>query len=135
MFNMNFIAKIPDVNAATNASASGIMFGPSDGDGFEINSYTSAAMIMGMLMRNENSAARSRFVPVNIAVDIVNPLREKPGTTAIPWARPVKNAEVYVIGWFGSNDLFGLINVVENNNIAVIMNVMGKTFAPIVWSM
>jgi len=131
MLSINLIAKIPDTSAAINASTSGTGL-PSDGDGFEINSYISAAIIMGMLIRNENSAARSRLVPVNNAVLIVNPLREKPGTTAIPWARPVNNAEVYVIGLFGTNDFDGSINVVEKSNIAVIINVIGKTFAPMV---
>ena len=122
---MNFIANIPEISAVTKAKIKGSA-GPSVGLGLEINSYTKAAIIIGMLMRNENSAARSRFVPVANAVLIVKPLRENPGTTAIPWASPVDNAEMYVISLSSGNKDLSLIKVVEKRTIAVIINVIGR---------
>jgi len=50
-------------------------------------------MIIGMDIRKENSAAVSRFVPVASSVEIVVPLRERPGITAMNWVMPTATAD------------------------------------------
>ncbi len=44
----------------------------------------------GMLSINENSALSSLFAPLRTAAQIVVPLRESPGKTAMPCARPTQ---------------------------------------------
>ena len=53
-----------------------------------ISSYINDAIIIGIDIRKENSAASSRFVLHKMPADMVRPLRLNPGITAMPWAMP-----------------------------------------------
>ena len=77
--------------------------------------------MMGIDMRNENSAALARFVPVARRVDMVVPLRERPGTTARAWAIPTEMADGYVTA-----RAEGLMNEVRKRIMAVARNENGK---------
>ena len=55
-------------------------------------STTPLAKIIGMESKKENSAASEAFTPKNFITEIVAPLRERPGNTAIPCATPVTMA-------------------------------------------
>lgn len=59
-----------------------------------INSYKKDAIIIGIDMRKENSAASSFLTPERSRVEIVVPLREIPGTVAINWVKPTIADEV-----------------------------------------
>ena len=80
---MILMAKMPLISAVINAMEVGrissckVSFA-------DINSYTKDAMIIGIDIRKENSAAVSRLVPVSNMVEMVVPLRDKPGITAMP---------------------------------------------------
>jgi len=81
--SINLIAKTPLISATTNAAAVGkasICNLPP----LEINSYKNDAIIIGIDIKKENSAAFSRSVPIASIVEIVIPLRERPGITAMP---------------------------------------------------
>lgn len=58
-----------------------------------LSSFTALAPSMvGMAIKNENSAATNREVPSNIAPKMVAPEREVPGINANAWKQPIKKA-------------------------------------------
>lgn len=61
-------------------------------------------------MRNENFATSFLSAPEKTPAEMVVPLRDKPGKTAKPCAKPMKNAVLY------ENDVFFFENVSEKNN-------------------
>ena len=75
----------------------------------------------GIDIKNEKVAADSRLTPVAKIVDIVVPLRDKPGTTAIPWAIPTAIADLMPT----SRSLLGM-KFVKNKMTAVARNENGK---------
>jgi hypothetical protein len=91
---MNLIANIPEINADMNATVVGkiSMAGISPDLKQSINSYNNDARIIGMDIKKEYSPAFSRSTPHAISVDIVVPLRLKPGMTAMNWATPTVEA-------------------------------------------
>ena len=93
---MNLIAKIPLIVAATNATTVG-QTSKATAAPMSSNSYTNEAIIIGIDIKNEYSAAFSRLVPVASIVDIVVPLRDNPGMTAMPWAMPAVMDDLKVI--------------------------------------
>jgi len=117
---MNLIAMIPLASAVRNATIVGAMSMVVVESTFNI-SYTNDAMMIGMDIRNENWAAWSRFVPVNKRVDIVVPLRDMPGMTAMNWVKPTSSAERYPM-----SRSRGFIKLVQNNSIAVNIKVIGN---------
>jgi len=60
-------------------------------------------------------------VPVTSKVDIVVPLRDSPGITAMPCIIPTAIADLYVISFS-----FGLTIVAAKSIIAVTMKVIGR---------
>src|SRR5688572_1618065 len=59
-------------------------------------SRTSAPVIAGIPMRNENSAADAGASPSQIPVTIVDPDRLTPGRIASAWAQPIHHASSHV---------------------------------------
>ena len=85
-FNMNFIAIMPEMNAAIIPTATMprlIVSVPPN-----TNSQTAEAIIIGIDSRNENSVASSLDNPVITPAVMVVPDLEMPGIVAIPCAIP-----------------------------------------------
>ena len=121
---MNLMARMPLMVAAMNATTVGATSraGVAPDAAMFKTSNISDAMIIGIDMRNENSAAASRLTPVARRVEIVVPERDRPGTTARNWVKPTVIADGILTLPF----LRGFINVVAYRTIAVSKNVIGR---------
>jgi hypothetical protein len=82
---------IPNTNAARlPTAAASSSSGASTAE--RVSSRTAAPAIATAPSRNENSAAASGFTPSASAAEMVEPLREIPGTSAKACAQPIQKA-------------------------------------------
>jgi hypothetical protein len=82
-----------------------------------------AAIIVGTASRKENSAAAVRPIPPHSPATMVKPLRDNPGNTANPWAKPTSKAAFQPTLNRDSGPLVGLMNRTEKSVAAVTTNI------------
>lgn len=82
----------PDKNAdiAPTARATGDTVSANDPLASSMISSMAEPIIMGIDSKNEKFAASDFSTPCRVSADIVAPLRDTPGSTAIPCKTPVK---------------------------------------------
>ena len=88
-FTIQLQAKYPETNAAINPAITGLK---SIAPNSPLAKSRNAAPKMGIItIRNENLATSSRCLPSISPVEIVEPERLRPGSTAMAWAIPIIN--------------------------------------------